>query len=96
MSAWLEPRDSCVLIRVRVQPRASRTEIAGQHGDAIRIRITAPPVDGEANAELTRFLAKTLAVTRSAIRIRSGGSGRTKLIEVDGISADSVRARLLP
>jgi uncharacterized protein (TIGR00251 family) len=95
MTGWLAARDTGVLIRVRVQPRASRTEAAGEHGDAIRIRVAAPPVDGEANSELVRFLARTLGVARDAIRIRSGSAGRSKLIEVDGVTAASVRAALL-
>jgi hypothetical protein len=96
VSAWIESMEGHVRIRVRVQPRASRTAIAGEHGGALRIRIAAPPVDGEANAELVRFLAKTMGVPAAAVRIRTRGAGRTKLIDIDGVSAAVVRARLLP
>ena len=78
--------------RVRVVPRASRTEVAGEHGGALRIRLAAPPVDGKANAALIRFLSSALAVPRAEIRIASGASSRAKTIEVDASPADVRRA----
>lgn len=71
-------------VRIRVVPRASRTEAAGPHGDALRVRVAAPPVDGKANAALVMYLAKELAVPRSAVRIVRGDTGRTKTVEVRG------------
>ncbi|MEP6573537.1 MAG: DUF167 domain-containing protein [Gemmatimonadota bacterium] len=71
-----------VKLRVLVQPRASITELAGLHGDALKIRLAAPPVDGEANEELIRFLAKTLGVRRADVSIVSGSSSRRKVIEI--------------
>ncbi len=79
---------------VRVQARASRTEVAGAHGDAIKIRIAAPPVDGAANKELIAFLSKKLGVSKSAVQIVKGAQGRDKLIEVEGLSGEKVRERL--
>jgi uncharacterized protein len=81
-------------MRLRVQPRASRTEIVGEHDGALRIRVAAPPVDGDANAELVRFLAKRLGVAKSRVRIVAGDSGRMKTVEVEGVSAESVRSEL--
>lgn len=78
-----------------MQPRASRTEVAGPHGDAVRIRLTAPPVDGAANEALVRFLAEQLKVPRSAVRIESGASGRSKVVVIDGIDPDTATRRLL-
>ncbi len=79
---------------MHVVPRARITEIAGRHGDAIRIRLAAPPVDGAANAELIRFLAERLGVTRRAIAIVRGATGRRKTVTVDGLPA-AVAQRLL-
>jgi uncharacterized protein (TIGR00251 family) len=79
-----------VRLRVHVQPRAQETEIAGLHGDALKIRLHAPPVDGAANVELVAFLARTLAVPTRAVRIVSGAHGRAKIVEVDGISERDV------
>lgn len=79
-------------LRVRVQPRASKDRIHGIHGDALRIQLTAPPVDGAANAALIEFLAAHLDLPRSAVRLVSGAHGRTKLLE---ITADPARVRSL-
>jgi uncharacterized protein (TIGR00251 family) len=73
-----------ISFRVRAVPRASRTEAAGVHGDALRVRLAAPPVDGEANDALTRFLARALGVSRSAVTLAKGASGRSKVVEVVG------------
>lgn len=86
--------DGCVRFAVHAQPRASRTELAGLHGDAIRIRLAAPPVEGAANAELVSFLAKLLGVPRSAVRVVTGQRGRRKTVQVAGIDAEDVRAWL--
>lgn len=86
----IEERDGCVRFTVRVQPRASRTEIVGVHGDAIKVRLTAPPVDGAANDALLEFLANVLCVTRGAVRILSGEKSRTKVVEVVGVERDDI------
>ena len=80
---------------MRVQPRASRTEVVGPYGDAVRIRLTAPPVDGAANEALVEFRAERLEVPRSAVRIEGGASGRSKVVAVDGIDSDTAARRLL-
>lgn len=79
---------------VRVQPRASRTEVAGPHGAGVKIRLAAPPVDGAANAELVAFVAGELGVPRSAVRIVQGQRSRSKLIEVEGAARERLRAFL--
>jgi uncharacterized protein (TIGR00251 family) len=94
MAGWVEQRGADVRIRVRVQPRASRTEVAGEHDEALRIRVAAPPVENEANEALVRFLAKRLRVAASRITVVSGAASRTKLVEVEGVDAETV-ARLL-
>lgn len=72
---------------MRAQPRASKTELAGEHGGALKIRIAAPPVDGEANDELLRFLAKRLHVPVSRLHLVGGESSRGKTIQVTDITA---------
>jgi uncharacterized protein (TIGR00251 family) len=79
---------------VRVQPRASRTAVAGVMGDAVKIAITAPPVDGKANQAVIEFLAERLRVPKSNVEIVSGETGRNKLVAVRGVSAEAVRAAL--
>ena len=73
-----------------VQPRARRTEVVGWHGNAIKVRLQAPPVDGAANDELVRFVAKTVGVPRSAVHIVSGERGRSKRVSLDGTSRSEV------
>lgn len=76
---------------VRVQPRASRSEIVGEHGGALRVRLSAPPVDGAANEALVDLLARALDVPRRAIRIVGGHGSRGKTVEVEGVDAAAVR-----
>ena len=82
-------------IVVHVVPRAKVSEIAGRHGDALRVRLAAPPVDGAANAELVRFLAERLDVPRSAVAIVRGASARRKTVAVDGVTAEAAVRVLL-
>lgn len=91
----IEQRQDAVLLHIRVQPRASTTEVVGEHDGALKVRVTASPVDGAANAELVRYIAKSLGVARSHVRILTGLAGRTKVIEVDGVEASAVRRALL-
>ena len=86
-------RGGC-LIRLHIQPRASRTEIAGRHGDALKLRIAAPPVDGEANEAVVRFLADRLGVPRSAVILERGASSRAKTVRIVGVEADVAAAAL--
>ncbi|HET9602740.1 MAG TPA: DUF167 domain-containing protein [Gemmatimonadales bacterium] len=71
-------------LTILVQPRASRSEIVGPHGDALKVRLAAPPVDGAANEELVRLLAKEYGVPKSAIAIVAGLSSRRKTVRVRG------------
>jgi uncharacterized protein len=79
---------------VRVQPRASRDEIAGEYQGGLKIRLTAPPVDDRANESLRKLLAARLNVPLSAVRIASGERSRTKRVEVSGISAAMIESLL--
>ena len=73
-----------VVLDLHVQPGAKRTEVAGTHGDRVKIRLAAPPVDGAANEELVRFLAETFGVPRRQVTIVSGASSRQKRVRVEG------------
>lgn len=80
--------------KIKVQPRASRNEITGWQGDALKIRLTAPPVDGEANKVCLKFLADFFEVSRQQINIISGLKSRNKTIEIAGLTLDEFRQRL--
>jgi uncharacterized protein (TIGR00251 family) len=79
-------KDGSLTFNVRVVPRASRSEIVGEHDGALRVRIAAPPVDGAANEELVRLLARKLRVSRGAIEITGGLTSKLKVITVTGVS----------
>ncbi|MFZ0737728.1 MAG: DUF167 domain-containing protein [Candidatus Acidiferrales bacterium] len=87
-------RNGAVAFVVRVQPRASRDAIAGEFEGALKVRLTAPPVDDRANDSLRRFLAARLNIPFSAVRIAGGEKSRTKRIEIQGIEPGRVRALL--
>jgi uncharacterized protein len=82
-------------LAIRVQPRAKRTEVAGERDGVVVIRVSAPPVDGKANEAVTRLLAERLGVPKSAVAIVRGHGHRDKQVRVDGMSADEIRAALL-
>jgi uncharacterized protein (TIGR00251 family) len=82
--------DSAVTIKVRAQPRASRTEIIGEHDGALKIRIAAQPLNGKANDECRRFLAKLLDVSATSVEIISGETSRDKIVRIQNISARRV------
>lgn len=79
-----------IIIPVRVVPRASRNEISGEHGGALKVRITAPPVDGAANAELVVVLSKEFKVPKSSVEVVSGSTSRSKTIRISGLSDAAV------
>ena len=88
-------KDGRVRFAVRVQPRASSNEIVGLHGDAMKIRLTAPPVDGAANEELVAFLSKVFVVGRKSVTILAGESSRSKIVEIEGITERAVHDAVL-
>lgn len=87
-------KDGSVTFKVRVQPRASRTELAGEHAEAVKLRLAAPPVDGRANEECRRFLSELLRVDARSVEILTGLSSRDKVIRVHGVSIEQVRQAL--
>lgn len=79
---WARRTDDGWSLTIRVQPGAARTEIVGPHGDALRVRVASPPVDGKANAELVRFLAEVLGVSSRAVEVVRGQTSRTKVVRI--------------
>jgi uncharacterized protein (TIGR00251 family) len=85
-----------VSLSVHVQPKASRTRIAGLHGEALKLCITSPPVDGKANAAVIRFFAKLFKIPRAAVTLASGEASRDKRIILAGVSLARAEAVLQP
>jgi uncharacterized protein (TIGR00251 family) len=81
-------------VEVYVQPRASKSEVAGMHDGAIKIRIAAPAVENAANLALVEFVADQLGVAKRSVRIVSGGASRRKVLEIDGVTEEQLAAKL--
>jgi uncharacterized protein (TIGR00251 family) len=84
-----------VVLELIVTPRASRTRVAGERGDRLRIQLAAPPVEGRANEALVAFLAEALGVRRAEVRLVRGEAGRRKTVRVAGVDAAAAAAALL-
>ncbi len=92
--AFFEEKDGCIILSVRVIPRAAKDSIQGVMGDALKVRIQAPPVEGKANAHLVKFLSKHWKIPRANIEILSGETGRNKRLRISD-PPDTLRVALL-
>jgi uncharacterized protein (TIGR00251 family) len=86
-------RDAVVL-HVHVQPSAGRTAVVGRHGDAVKMRVAAPPVEDRANAAVTELLAELFGIKASAVELVSGGSSRMKRFRLRGVDVETIDSRL--
>ena len=97
MNMWFRVGDDgCITLHLHIQPGAKTTGCAGLHGDALKIRLAAPPVDGRANLALLRFLADALKLPPAAIVLKSGHGSRRKVLEVRGATPEAVAALSQP
>jgi uncharacterized protein (TIGR00251 family) len=88
---WLRvASDGRITLTLHIQPGAKKTEFAGLHGDALKIRLAAPPVDGKANETLIGFVAGSLGLPKSAVNLKNGLTSRRKVLEVVGTTAEAV------
>jgi uncharacterized protein len=87
-------KDGPITFAVRVVPRSSKSEIVGEHDGALKVKLASPPVDGAANDELVKLLAKGFGVPRSAVEIVSGHASKTKTVRVRGAAQDEIAAVL--
>jgi uncharacterized protein (TIGR00251 family) len=91
VSEWLRlAADGRITLTLHIQPGAKKTEFAGLHGDALKIRLAAPPVDGKANEALLRFVGETLGLPRAAVSLKSGQASRRKVLEICGATLEAV------
>ena len=95
MSDWYRiAPDGRITLTLHIQPGAKKTECAGLHGEALKIRLAAPPVDGKANEALLRYVAERLSLPKSAVTLKSGQTSRHKVLELSGARPDTVAALL--
>lgn len=82
------------VLTLRIIPRAAKNSIQGQHGDALKVRLCAPPVDGAANTALIKFLSDTLSIPRARIQLLSGQTSRSKRVLLTGAKSNDIRGKL--
>ncbi len=92
MMTVLKQAGGAISFEVKVVPRASKSEVTGMEGDAVKIRLQAPPVDGKANEALVKFLADALGVARSQVEIVSGQTSRKKVVRIRGTTPERIEA----
>lgn len=95
MALFIKEDNGAVIFKVRVQPRAAKNQVSGLLDDAVKIRLTAPPVDGEANKALLEFVAKLFKVPKSNVELVSGHTGRNKMIRVEKVALGQAQQILL-
>lgn len=93
---WLRASGDGVQLALHIQPGAKKTEVVGPHGDALKIRLAAPPVDGKANEALIEFLRQRFDVPKASVSLAAGASSRSKRVVVKDITADVARQALMP
>jgi hypothetical protein len=91
---WLRTAGADVVLSLHIQPGAKKTEVAGPYGDALKVRLGAPPVDGKANDALVAYLADRLGVPKARVVLESGQTSRSKRLRVVGVAAEAVAATL--
>lgn len=96
MSTWLRSTATGVILTIHVQPAARKSEVVGTYGEALKIRLAAPPVDGKANAALIDYLAARLAIPKNRIELKSGHASRHKVLAIQGIEAAAATKFLMP
>jgi len=92
--SWVTSFSEGARLQVKVQPRSSRNEIMGITGDCLRIKLTAPPVEGKANKKLVKFLGQVFDCGAGKIRITRGATSRRKLLEITGVTEEEIRRRV--
>lgn len=94
MNNWLRTDGDSLVLTLHIQPGAKQTEVVGLHGEALKIRLAAPPVDGKANAALIAFIAEKVGASRTAVELIRGETSRSKQLRVTGVGAAELIARL--
>lgn len=89
LPGWLKEVEGGIAIELVVQPRASRTRLVGEHGDRLKLQITAPPVDGEANAAIVDFFATTFRIPKRDVDLTAGLTGKRKVVRILGLDGET-------
>ena len=88
MSAWYRRNGDVIMLTLHVQPGAKRTDVAGLHGDALKIRLAAPPIEGRANEALLKFIAESFGIPLRQVELKQGGQSRHKVVAITGSTVE--------
>lgn len=88
MSEWYRRNGDVLTLTLHVQPGAKRTDVAGLHGEALKIRLAAPPIEGRANEALLKFIASTFGVPLRQVELKQGGQSRHKVVAITGSNVE--------
>ncbi len=91
MSAWYRRNGEVITLTLHIQPGAKRTDVAGLHGDALKIRLAAPPIEGRANEALLKFIAESFGVPLRQVELKQGGQSRHKVVAITGSKVEPER-----
>lgn len=91
MSAWYRRNGDVITLTLHIQPGAKRTDVAGLHGDALKIRLAAPPIEGRANEALLKFIAESFCVPVRQVELKQGGQSRHKVVAITGSKVEPER-----
>ena len=91
---WLTDTPAGAVLNLRIVPRAHKNAIQGEHGDALKIRLCAPPVDGAANAALVEFLSDAFALPRARVQLLAGATSRNKRVLLSGLTASAIQSQI--
>jgi uncharacterized protein (TIGR00251 family) len=92
---WLEDKEGGVILKIRVQPRASKNELVGIQGDCLKIKVTSPPIEDRANEKLCEFLSHIMGVKKSGIEVIGGHKARVKRVMVAGCTPEEAKRKLM-
>jgi len=91
VSAWYRRNGDVITLTLHIQPGAKRTDVAGLHGDALKIRLAAPPIEGRANEALLKFIAESFCVPVRQVELKQGGQSRHKVVAITGSKVEPER-----
>ena len=91
MNLWIQEKDNCILLKIHVNPRSSKSQVTGLHGDALNVKITAPAVEGKANKALIAFLADYFGLKKKQVEIKSGDKSREKVVVLKDVSLQDMK-----
>ncbi len=94
MKLWIQEKENCILLKIHVNPRSSKNQVTGLHGDALNVKLTAPAVEGKANKALVEFLSEYFGIKKKQVEIKSGDKSREKTVALKDVGIRNIEERI--